>query len=495
MYAKGEELGNGMRADERGEMELLVSTGLGDLFKFIHALPEFMFIQDERGDWIEANEVALRFLRLDGVAYRGKRTKELLELAGWDPKLADCFDEACANAWKNKVMMECELPFTFEDGRTSIYVLKMTPLFEQGDQRKCLVIQGRDNTVRTLMEEEITLASKVFESVSDGIIVTDVEGTILFVNPAFTAVTGYSAAEVIGKNPRVLKSGRQGPKFYQQLWESLLKTGYFQGEIYNRRKNGKIYPESLTINAIKDKQGCTTNYVATFRDISEREQVRKDVMLTGRIQRKFLPPDYRDDQVTIRSFFQPSHYVSGDLYDYKWLRQREVLFGYLIDVMGHGLSTALQASVLRVLFLQAASMQLSLQEKVSWINREAMRYFTEDTFAAAICFEFDFRTRTFTYVSCGINCFLAATRQVNGVVKVPGMFLGLSESAVFEQHVLPIQAGDSFYFVTDGVYDQLPAHYQQGLPAFDEMADFLKKWIFGQKHKDDATAILFNIHQ
>ncbi|RNB87271.1 PAS domain S-box protein [Brevibacillus fluminis] len=472
-----------------------MSSNLGDLLTYLHALPEFMLVQDEHGGWIAANGVALRLLQLEGVVYQGRCTRELLQEAGWEHELWTCFDEACASAWQRKAIVECELPFRYDDGRaTRVFVLKMIPIIKQAGELNYLVIQGRDNTVRTLMEEEITLAGKVFESVSDGIFVTDVEGTILFVNPAFTAVTGYSTADVIGKNPRVLKSGKQGAKFYQHMWNSLLEDGYFQGEIYNRRKNGQVYPESLTINAIKDKMGHTTHYVAIFRDISEREQVRKDVMLTGKIQRKFLPPDYQDQWVTIRSFFKPSHYVSGDLYDYKWLMNSEKLFGYLIDVMGHGLSTALQASVLRVLFLQAASLGLSLQEKVSWINRESMRYFTEDTFAAAICFEFDLRARTFTYVSCGINYFLAATKEMSGVIKAPGMFLALSESAVYEQHVLPIHPGDSFYLMTDGVYDKMPAHYKQELPCFDEMTDNLKKLIFTQKHKDDASAILFNIH-
>lgn len=470
-----------------------MSSSLDDLLCFVHAMPDFLILQNVQGDWVAANETALRFLRLDGVEYQGKRTAELLHAAGLSGTVSEVLEQSVKSVWESRCWKELEIPFSFQDGRTRLFSMKLVPMFDSAGRPKWLMIHGRDRTVRSLMEEEIALASKVFESVSDGIFVTDVDGTILFVNPAFTTVTGYSAEEVIGKNPRLLKSGRQGPKFYEQMWSELLEKGFYQGEIYNRKKSGQIYPESLTINAIKDRTGKTTNYVATFRDISEREQVRKDVMLTGKIQRKFLPPDYRDEQIVIKTFFKPSQYVSGDLYDYRWRKPGEVLFGYLIDVMGHGLATALQASVLRVLFLQAAYMDLPLAEKMAWINRESIRYFTEDTFAAAICYEFDFKAGTITYVSCGINYFIASTKEARGVIKVPGTFLALNETTEYEQHVMPIEQGDSFYFVTDGVYDKLPVPFKTDIPCFDEMIKVLKNTIFMQRNKDDATAISFHI--
>lgn len=112
-------------------------------------------------------------------------------------------------------------------------------------------------------------ASQVIEAIQDGVIVTDLKGAILAVNRAFCAVTGYSRRDVIGKNPRMLHSGRHDRDFYGAMWRSILETGRWQGEIWNRRKGGDVYPEWLEISAVKDAQGRACRYLGVFRDITK----------------------------------------------------------------------------------------------------------------------------------------------------------------------------------------------------------------------------------
>ena len=112
------------------------------------------------------------------------------------------------------------------------------------------------------------LADKIFEHSSEGVMITDPKGVIINVNKAFTQVTGYSREEVAGETPSLLNSGRQDPVFYRVMWQALIETGHWQGEIWNRRKNGEIYLEWLSITAIKDNLGHTTHYVAIFSDIT-----------------------------------------------------------------------------------------------------------------------------------------------------------------------------------------------------------------------------------
>lgn len=126
----------------------------------------------------------------------------------------------------------------------------------------------RDVTYRKMAEEKLRLAAKVFESTTEGIIVTDTEGNALSVNNAFTVITEYSAGEMLGRNPRLLQSGRQDREFYRNMWEALLKTGQWQGQIWNRRKNGELFPAWYSISAIKDEQGETTQYAAVFSDVT-----------------------------------------------------------------------------------------------------------------------------------------------------------------------------------------------------------------------------------
>jgi diguanylate cyclase (GGDEF)-like protein/PAS domain S-box-containing protein len=125
----------------------------------------------------------------------------------------------------------------------------------------------REIAERKKTATDILIAATVFES-QEGMLVTDANNIILRVNSAFTDITGYSAEEVIDKNPRILHSGRQDTNFYIAMWESIKNTGSWQGEIWNRRKDGEIFPEHLTITAVKDQNDNITNYVATLLDIT-----------------------------------------------------------------------------------------------------------------------------------------------------------------------------------------------------------------------------------
>ena len=132
-------------------------------------------------------------------------------------------------------------------------------------------LRQRDQALN-VSQRSLHLAEKVIASSLEGILITDPDANILTVNPAFSRLTGYAADEVIGKNPSLLGSGRQGPEFYAGLWAKLLRDGQWQGEIWNRRKSGEIYPELLTITAIRDTDGTLTHYAALFSDISELKE-------------------------------------------------------------------------------------------------------------------------------------------------------------------------------------------------------------------------------
>jgi diguanylate cyclase (GGDEF)-like protein/PAS domain S-box-containing protein len=125
-----------------------------------------------------------------------------------------------------------------------------------------------DITERKAAQEKLQLAASVFAHSREGITITDATGSILDVNDAFTRITGYSRDEVIGQNPRLLQSGRQDKSFYEAMWKALTLQGHWSGEVWNRRKGGEVYPELLTISAVRDAQGQTLRYVALFADIS-----------------------------------------------------------------------------------------------------------------------------------------------------------------------------------------------------------------------------------
>lgn len=116
--------------------------------------------------------------------------------------------------------------------------------------------------------DELRKAATVFESTSEGVVITDPENRIIAVNRAFSEVTGYHEDEVLGQEPSLLKSGRHDRQFYASMWQSIGETRKWRGEIWNRRKNGEVYPELLNISEVRDQSGTLTNYVAVFSDIS-----------------------------------------------------------------------------------------------------------------------------------------------------------------------------------------------------------------------------------
>lgn len=120
--------------------------------------------------------------------------------------------------------------------------------------------------------DRVSLAKEVFDSTGQGILVTNTKGTILSVNPAFTKLTGYTEEEVIGSNPNVLSSGRQSKQFYTSMWSIIGEEGSWQGEIWNKKKDGTEYLELLTINAVKNNSGEVERYVGTFSDITPQQR-------------------------------------------------------------------------------------------------------------------------------------------------------------------------------------------------------------------------------
>jgi diguanylate cyclase (GGDEF)-like protein/PAS domain S-box-containing protein len=126
------------------------------------------------------------------------------------------------------------------------------------------------------VEDHLRVAATAFET-QEGILITDARSVILRVNCAFTDITGYSAEEVIGKNPSMLRSGKHDAGFYAEMWRSIKLNGQWEGEIWNRRKNGETYPERLAISAVKDSSGVVTNYVATLTDITMSQTAAEEI--------------------------------------------------------------------------------------------------------------------------------------------------------------------------------------------------------------------------
>jgi diguanylate cyclase (GGDEF)-like protein/PAS domain S-box-containing protein len=221
-------------------------------------------------------ETRIAAINLTGAALLGEDRAELLNrrfsrfVTAGD---ADRWHRFFFNALQQRDRQSCELQM--QRGDRSHFHVRLDCLRPEGEASGVRVTLT-DITERKRAEEELRIAAAAFES-EVGMIVTDPQGVIERVNRAFTRLTGYRAEEAIGRTPAILSSGRHDKEFYQHLWQALLESGYWQGEIWNRRKDGKHEAEWLTISAVRAPDGSTTHYVGTFSEISRKKEAEAEI--------------------------------------------------------------------------------------------------------------------------------------------------------------------------------------------------------------------------
>jgi diguanylate cyclase (GGDEF)-like protein/PAS domain S-box-containing protein len=199
-----------------------------------------------------------------------------------------------------------------------------------------------DITEQRMVEERQILAARVFECSREAIVITDAKAQIVAVNQAFTRITGYTAAEVMGRNPNLLSSGKQDRNFYREMWDALINTGNWEGEIWDRAKNGELYPKWMSISSVWNNEGVVTHYVSIARDISDRIRAEQEIqqlaffdVLTGLPNRTLLHD-------RLEQMFAAAHRDGGH---FALLFMDLDRFKYVNDSMGHTVGDKLLQAV------------------------------------------------------------------------------------------------------------------------------------------------------
>jgi diguanylate cyclase (GGDEF)-like protein/PAS domain S-box-containing protein len=230
---------------------------------------------DRNGRCTFINQAASRMLGYEVAEIIGRDIHALVHHTRADGSpypLQDCPVYRTSNS--GQAIQAVQEVFWRKDGNP-LYVEYSAHPIRDADAVSGTVVIFSDIGERRRTEAEMRIAATAFET-QEGIFITDAQGTILRVNSAFTDITGYSAAEVVGKNPRFRSSGRHDAAFYNAMWSRLKSSGAWKGEIWNRRKNGEIYPESVTITAVRGDDDSVSHYVATMHDITERKLAEEE---------------------------------------------------------------------------------------------------------------------------------------------------------------------------------------------------------------------------
>jgi diguanylate cyclase (GGDEF)-like protein/PAS domain S-box-containing protein len=224
----------------------------------------------------------------EGTLIGANRGSWLL-LAHWDTALGKVVPQDLTETVRRAVELrenqELEIQIGF---KTLLLVVVPVP------DRDCVNVFGLDVTSRKQAERKLLLNSQVFESASEGVVITDADGRILDVNRAFTTITGYSREEILGEDVRILRSGRHDDSFYHEFWTALKDHGTWQGEIWDRRKNGEVHPKWLSVSAVSEN-GRVSRYIGLFSDISAMKQTQDQLYemahfdsLTGLPNRRYF---------------------------------------------------------------------------------------------------------------------------------------------------------------------------------------------------------------
>ncbi len=307
------------------------------------------------------------------------------------------------------------------------------------------------------------------------VVITDRNGSIEYVNPKFTSLTGYSLDEALGNNPRILKSGIQPPGFYKNLWLTISSGKEWRGDFHNIKKNGESYWESASISPIKGDDGEITHYVAVKEDITERKRAEEELRITGEILKKknselewqlknaqavtrLLLPEAppRHDHLLVDFRFKPLEAIGGDFFSFNTLHEHGI--GVFIgDVAGHGVSAALFLTLLRSIsdrlnagrgtdpsrYIQDLNGDLAGGGVLFFITA-LYGYFDFAKSGAAFRFAKGGHTPPILYRSADRSAWILTSE---------GMPVGLSGTALFQEITIDIEPGDRIYVYTDGIIE------------------------------------------
>jgi PAS domain S-box-containing protein len=240
-----------------------------------HAIDAIEVIDPETGRFQDVNERA--------CAVRGYSREEYLELS-----VPELDSEVARRPWpeiRDEARRLGSFVFESEQRRKdgSAFPVEVNATWVSLDRDYVLAV-ARDITERKRAEERQARLSRVVEQTSDSIVITDREGTITYVNPAFESVSGYSREEVIGQNPRILKSGHQDAAFYKRMWDTLARGEVWKGRLVNRRKDGVLFQEDATIGPVRDASGQVVSYVAAKRDVTNEMHLERQLMQAQKME-------------------------------------------------------------------------------------------------------------------------------------------------------------------------------------------------------------------
>lgn len=402
-----------------------------------------------------------------------------------------------------------------------IFVIIFSVVFARDLSRPVEALAGANEKLKT--------QSAAMESAANGIIITDIHGIVTWVNPAFTSLTGYDFNDIVGNSLKILSSGLQDKDFFKGMWAKILAGEVWHDEVINKRKNGSLYTEEMTITPVRDNLGKISQFVAIKHDISERkrleqivksanERMEEELNVGKDIQMSMLPlkfpafPERTDIDVYAKLI--PAREVGGDFYDFYFIDDEN--FCFLVgDVSGKGVPAALFMAVTKALIKAGASNERSTAAILTHVNNEISRDNENSMFITVFMAILNTTTGYLVYTNAGHNPSFILRDGDGSIQKLPdmhGVAIGAWEGVIYKETVLQLNRGDSVFSYTDGVTEA--QDLQQNLYTEGRLMNLLNNHKFigckdlvnyvaddvdifenGSEHADDITILAVHFSQ
>ncbi|MDR3564240.1 MAG: PAS domain S-box protein [Negativicutes bacterium] len=489
---------------EHRKIEQEQLTALLKLEAALGSMTDAVFISDAEGRFIEFNDAFATFHRF------GNKTECLRTLGEYpdiltvflaDGKPAPMDQWAVPRALRGETVTNAEYILQRKDtGESWVGSYSFAPIRSKEGVITGAVIVARDITGRKQIEDELSESRERYRALvqqsSDAIVLCEFPSMkIVEANAAAAKMFGYSEADLVTLNLADFRAVNEDK--VDVVRQTLAESKILLPEVRQyRHKNGHIVYSEQAASLIEVHSQQLA--IFTYRDITAarkfQEEIQAEVELAGKVQKAMLPGDYSGEKATIRTIYEPLHLVSGDYYGYKWSKDGEVLNGYILDITGHGMATALQtAAVSAVLGEELGKERIWTAQTLERLNLHMSAYLPDESFAAILTFSLDFRSKQLTLIGGGINYYLGSTYNSNDWGVLSGYYLGISETANFGVATFPLQYGDTFYFLTDGIADLIKRDEPMLVHDFTATIETLRQVADSPEKFDDCLALCLQI--
>ena len=407
--------------------------------------------------------------------------------------------------------LSCEIELIKKSGQIINVLLKGTGITYE--REKAILAVMMDITESKRLNKKLRASEEKFrqlaETINEIFLINDVE-KIVYVSPAYERISGMSCQSLLDNQRSLVELIHPADRERMQLsffrgFENINEATNEEFRII--RLDGEIRWLWLQSYPIKDEANNSPLKATSIVDITDRKEIEEklrererqtqmELLLAARVQQDSLPHPLAGDKLRVTTIFEPYNIVSGDLFNYKWFEEQNKLCGYIVDVSGHGVATALQTATFKMMLDNVLLTGETIEEgALQTINQRIMNYLYEDSFIALLYFEFDLQAAKLKLISAGITLFLADKPHECSLVPISGCYLGIIDDPVIEMVTVPLKAGEIYCMMSDGASDLIELHGIRKQGSFADYENWFEIMAECPERNDDFSVICIEILQ